>query len=350
MTTSTDIKANNKDLDTTISKLAAKGKGILAADESIPTITKRFEALNIVSTEDTRRAFRELLISTPGISDYIAGVILFEETLDQRASSGQPFAELLASKGMLAGIKVDKGLVNLPNNYVEQYTQGLDGLDARLKEYKSKGASFAKWRAVYHVTATTPSTLAIKTNSEGLASYAALCQANGIVPIVEPEILIDGDYTIERSASVTEAVLHSLFHTLYKHKVSLEHLILKPSMVISGKKSATQATAEQIGKNTVTILRRTVPAAVPSINFLSGGQTPEAATLNLNVMNSQPGNPWNISYSYARALQDYCMKTWQGDSKNTAAAQKIFLERARLNSLASTGKYSAAMEKEVSLA
>jgi fructose-bisphosphate aldolase class I len=349
MTTSNN-NAHNKDLETTISKLTAKGKGILAADESIPTITKRFEALSIVSTEDTRRAYRELLVTTPGISEYIAGVILFEETLDQRGSHGQAFSELLTSLGILAGIKVDKGLVNLPNNAVEQYTQGLDGLDDRLKEYKSKGVSFAKWRAVYHVAANIPSQLAIKTNSEGLAAYAALCQANGIVPMVEPEVLIDGDYTIERSAVVTEAVLHSLFHTLYKHKVTLEHLILKPSMVISGKKSTTQASSEQIGKHTVTVLRRTVPAAVPSINFLSGGQTPEAATANLNVINLQPGNPWNISYSYARALQDYCMKAWKGDPKNIAVAQKIFLERARLNSLASTGNYSASMEKEVSLA
>jgi fructose-bisphosphate aldolase class I len=347
MTTST---TTIKDLETTINKLSAKGKGILAADESGATISKRFEALNIPSSEETRSAYRELLITTPGINEYIAGVILYEETLYQHASKGQTFPELLKSLDILTGIKVDKGLELLPNNPVEQYAQGLDGLDGRLKEYKSKGASFAKWRAVYLISATTPSSLAIKTNSFGLASYAALCQANGIVPIVEPEVLIDSDHTIERSAEVTEAVLHSLFHMLYKHKVKLEYLILKPSMVISGKKSALQSSPEQTAKNTVAILRRTVPAAVPTINFLSGGQSPEQATANLNAMTSLPGNPWNISYSYARALQDYCMKAWKGETKNIAAAQKIFLERARLNSLAATGKYTAAMEKEVSLA
>jgi fructose-bisphosphate aldolase class I len=346
----TPTSTNIKDLETTIARLTAKGKGILAADESGATITKRFEALNIPSTEDTRRAYRELLVTTPGISEYIAGVIMYDETLHQTASTGQTFPELLNKLGILPGIKVDKGLENLPNNPVEQFTQGLDGLDARLKEYKAKGATFAKWRAVYHISAKTPSTLAVRVNSEGLAAYAALCQANGIVPIVEPEILIDSDYTIERSAEVTEAVLHALFHSLYKHKVLLEYIILKPSMVISGKKSATQATTEQVAKNTIAILRRTVPSAVPTINFLSGGQTPENATANLNAMNLITGNPWNVSYSYARALQDYCMKAWKGDAKNIPAAQKIFLERARLNSLASTGKYTTAMEKEVSLA
>ena len=343
MTTSTQ-----KDLETTIAKLSAKGKGILAADESVATITKRFEALNIKSTEDTRRAYRELLVTTPGIYEYIAGVILFDETLNQTASNGMLFPELLQKNGILAGIKVDKGLVNLPNTDGEQFTQGLDGLNERLADYKNKGASFAKWRAVYSVSAQTPGTLAIRANSEGLASYAALCQAHGIVPIVEPEVLIDSDHTIERCAIVTENVLHALFHSLFKHKVSLEHIVLKPSMVISGKKSATQASVEAVAKNTITILRRTVPAAVPTINFLSGGQSPEAATANLNAMNQITGNPWNVSYSYARALQDYCMKAWLGDSKNAQSAQKIFLERARLNSLASLGKYSLANEKEAS--
>jgi fructose-bisphosphate aldolase, class I len=346
----TTTSAYIKDLETTITKLAAKGKGILAADESVGTITSRFEALKIPSTEDTRRAYRELLVTAPGVSEYIAGVILFEETLYQTASTGQPFPELLNKLGILPGIKVDKGLVNLPNNTIEQFTQGLDGLNDRLKEYKTKGACFAKWRAVYTISATTPSGLAIRNNAEGLAAYAALCQANGIVPIVEPEILIDGDHTLERSLEVTENVLHALFHSLYKHKVKLEYIILKPSMVINGKKSTEKATAEQVGKATITVLRRTVPAAVPTINFLSGGQTPEEATANLNAMNTLPNNPWNVSYSYARALQDYCMKTWKGDSKNVAAAQKIFLERARLNSLASVGKYTTAMEKETSIA
>jgi fructose-bisphosphate aldolase class I len=337
-------------LETTIAKLAAKGKGILAADESVPTITKRFEALNIPSTKTTRLAYRELLVTTPGISEYIAGVILFEETLHQTASTGQPFPELLTKLGILPGIKVDKGLADLPNTQGEQYTQGLDGLGERLKEYKAKGATFAKWRTVYTISATLPSALSIRTNAESLAAYAALCQANGIVPMVEPEILIDGDHSIERSFEVTENVLHALFHSLFKHKVKLEYIILKPSMVINGKKATVKASAEQVGRDTVTALRRTVPAAVPTINFLSGGQSPEEATANLNAMNTIPGNPWNISYSYARALQDYCMKTWKGDTKNVAAAQKIFLERTRLNSLASTGKYSPSMEKEATIA
>jgi fructose-bisphosphate aldolase class I len=299
-----------KDLEATINKLAAKGKGILAADESIATITKRFEALNIPSTEDTRRDYREMLVATPGLNEYVAGVILFEETLNQKTKSGQPFAEFLQQQGILPGIKVDKGLVNIPYTHDEQTTQGLDGLNERLADYKAKGACFAKWRAGYTISANTPSTL----------------------------------------AEVTESVLHAVFHSLFKHKVKLEYIILKPSMVISGKKCAAQATAEQVAKATVTALRRTVPAAVPTINFLSGGQSPEEATANLNGMNTIAGNPWNLSYSYARALQDYSMKAWKGDAKNAPAAQKVFLARAKLNSLASTGKYTAAMEKETSLA
>lgn len=339
-----------KDLETTMIKLSAAGKGILAADESTPTITKRFEAVGVTSTEDTRRAYREMLVTTPHISDYVAGVILFEETLNQTTSNGMPFPELLMKNGILPGIKVDKGLAIIPNTQDEQFTQGLDGLAERLAEYKKKGAMFAKWRAVYTISATTPSQLAIKVNAEGLASYAALCQAAGIVPIVEPEVLIDGDHTIERCAEVTEKVLHAVFNALYKHKVSLEHIVLKPSMVISGKKCATQASPEQVGKMTVTVLKRTVPAAVRTINFLSGGQGSEQATANLQAMNALGNIPWHLSYSYARALQDGPMKIWHGDSKNVAAAQQAFLKRAKLNSLASAGKYTAEMEKETSVA
>lgn len=335
-----------KDLETTIAKLSAKGKGILAADESTGTITKRFEAVGITSNEDTRRAYREMLVTTPSISDYIAGVILFEETLNQTTSTGMPFPELLQKHGIIPGIKVDKGLAIIPNTKDEQFTQGLDGLAERLAEYKKKGALFAKWRAVYTISATTPSRLAIKINAEGLASYAALCQAAGIVPIVEPEVLIDGDHTIERCAEVTEQVLHAVFHALQNHKVSLEHMVLKPSMVISGKKCPVQASPEQVGKMTVAILKRTVPAAVPTINFLSGGQTCEQATANLQAMNALGNIPWNLSYSYARALQDYPMKIWKGENKNVKTAQDTFLMRAKLNSLAATAKYAASMEKE----
>lgn len=338
-----------KDLESTMSKLAIRGKGILAADESNATITKRFEAVGVQSTEDTRRAYREMLLTTPNINEFIAGVILFEETLNQKMSDGTPFPEALKKLGILPGIKVDKGLINLPNSD-EQVTQGLDGLGERLAGYKAKGACFAKWRAVYAISDKTPSMLAIKTNAIDLARYAAQCQLHGIVPIVEPEILIDGDHTIERCAEVTERVLHAVFHALFKHKVSLEHMVLKPSMVISGKKCATKASAEQVGKMTVAILKRTVPAAVPTINFLSGGQSCEDATANLQAMNALGNLPWNLSYSYARALQDYPMKIWHGDKNNVAAAQKAFYERAKLNSLAAVGKYSQSMEKEKSMA
>ena len=338
-------------LQNTVNQLATKGKGILAADESAATITKRFAAVNTESTEQTRRTYRDLLITTPNINEFIAGVILFEETLNQTTLDGTPFPEKLNKLGILAGIKVDKGLVALPNTTNEQMTQGLDGLAERLVEYKKKGASFAKWRAVYTISATTPSALAIHTNAEGLAQYAAICQANGIVPIVEPEVLIDGDHTIERCKEVSEAVLHAVFHALYKHGVKLEHIVLKPSMVINGKACPTKATAEQVAEATLTVLRRTVPAAVPTINFLSGGQSSEDATANLNAMNaSSPHLPWNVSYSYARALQDYAMKTWHGDNKNIPAAQQAFYRRAKLNSLAALGKYTHAMEKETSVA
>ena len=339
------------DLKNTIEKLAVKGKGILAADESGATIGKRFAAVNTESTEDTRRTYRDMLITTPGINEFVAGVILFEETLNQKAVDGTLFPEKLKKLNILPGIKVDKGLVLLPNTQDEQVTQGLDGLAERLAEYKSKGACFAKWRAVYNITATTPSTLAIKTNAECLARYAALCQAAGIVPIVEPEVLIDGEHTIERCAEVSEQVLHAVFHALFRHKVKLEYIVLKPSMVINGKKCSTKATAEQVAAMTIAVLKRTVPAAVPTINFLSGGQSSEEATANLNAMNTLHQTlPWNVSFSYARALQDYAMKTWHGDDKNIPAAQKAFYQRAKLNSLASVGKYTASMEKETSLA
>lgn len=339
-----------QELEATIAKLSAKGKGILAADESTPTITKRFSAVGIDSTEDTRRDYREMLLTTPNVNDFIAGVILYEETLNQKMSNGVLFPEALKKMGILPGIKVDKGLIAIPNTENEQITQGLDGLGERLAEYRSKGACFAKWRATYNISATTPSMLAIKANAEVLARYAALCQANGIVPIVEPEVLIDGTHTIERCAEVSEKVLRAVFHALARHKVKLELMILKPSMVISGKSCPTKATAEEVGKWTVTILKRTVPAAVPTINFLSGGQSCEEATANLQAMNALGHIPWNLSFSYARALQDYPMKIWRGNKNNIAAAQKVFYERAKLNSLASAGKYSPAMEKETTTA
>lgn len=338
------------DLEMTIAKLATHGTGILAADESTPTITKRFEAVGIQSTEDTRRAYREMLVTTPGINQFITGVILFEETLNQMTSTGQPFPELLKKHQILPGIKVDKGLAIIPNTQNEQFTQGLDGLAERLAEYKKKGAAFAKWRAVYSISECTPSKLAMRMNAEGLATYAALCQAAGIVPIVEPEVLIDSDHTIERCAEVTEEVLHTVFNALYKHKVKLEYIVLKPSMVISGKKCSVQSSPEQVGKMTVAVLKRTVPAAVPTINFLSGGQSSEQATANLQAMNALGNLPWNLSFSYARALQDNPMKIWHGENANVQAAQQAFYKRAKLNSLAATAKYSPSMEKETTTA
>lgn len=335
------------ELETTIAKMAAPGKGLLAADESTATITKRFSALNIPCTEDTRRDYRELLLTTPEINQFISGVILYEETLNQKTSSGIYFAEMLNKLGIVPGIKVDKGLVHLANTVDENITQGLDGLPERLAEYKSKGARFAKWRAVYTISNTTPSTLAIKTNAEVLARYAAICQEAGIVPIVEPEVLIDGEHTLERCAEVSEKVLHAVFKALYRHNVMLEYIVLKPSMIIPGKKSSQKVSAEQIATATVTILKRTVPAAVPTINFLSGGQTPEQASANLNAMHLNGHKlPWNLSYSYARALQEPAMAAWLGKAENKITAEKAFYHRAQLNSAASCGKYQADMEKK----
>lgn len=341
-----------KDLETTAQKLATPGKGILAADESTATITKRFEAVGVQSSEDTRRAYREMLMTTPGFNQYIAGVILFEETLNQKTSQGITFPEMLKTMGVLPGIKVDKGLIPLAGTKKEEnITQGLDGLPERLADYKSKGATFAKWRAVYSISGDTPSQLAIDTNAEVLARYAAICQAHGIVPIVEPEVLIDGDHTIARCEEVSEPVLHAVFNALYRHNVKLEYIVLKPSMVISGKACAQKASIKEVADATIRVLRRTVPGAVPTINFLSGGQSSEQATAHLDAMNKLGNLPWNLSFSYARALQDYAMKTWAGQAKNIPAAQKAFFKRAMLNSYAATGKYSEAMEKEeISLA
>lgn len=335
-----------QELEATISKLATKGKGILAADESTATISKRFQAVGIECTEDTRRNYRDMLITTPEFNQFIAGVILFEETLSQKNNQGILFPEALTKMGVVPGIKVDKGLVLLANTKDENTTQGLDGLGERLADYKAKGARFAKWRAVYSISASTPSTLAIKTNAEVLARYAAICQAQGIVPIVEPEVLIDGDHTLARCEEVSEPVLHAVFNALYRHKVTLEHIVLKPSMVINGKNCPQKASVDDVAQATIRVLKRTVPAAVPTINFLSGGQTSEQATAHLNAMNLLGPLPWNLSYSYARALQDYSMKIWQGKTSNISAAQQAFYQRAKLNSLAACGKYTEAMEKE----
>jgi fructose-bisphosphate aldolase class I len=334
------------ELQATIAVITAPGKGILAADESMPTITKRFKALGIESTEETRRAYRALMFTTSGAEAFLAGVILFEETIGQSADDGTPLPQVLARRGILPGIKVDKGTTPLPGAPGDLITQGLDGLAERLKGYKAQGMRFAKWREVYGVTDRNPTPLGIEANAEVLARYAALCQEQGIVPIVEPEVLIDGNHSIERCHEVSTAVLHAVFDALYRHRVVLEGMVLKPSMVLPGKEHPRQATPEQVASATVEVLRRTVPAAVPTINFLSGGQGTEQATANLNAMNVMfPKLPWVLSFSFARALQDPVMRSWAGRAENVSAAQRAFHQRIRMNSLARHGKWDAEMER-----
>ncbi|MFA6408614.1 MAG: class I fructose-bisphosphate aldolase [Gammaproteobacteria bacterium] len=336
---------DKKILISTIAALTASGKGILAADESENTIKKRFAAVKVASTEENRRAYRDMLLTTPDIAQYISGVILFEETLYQKNLAGKLFPDFLKEQGIVSGIKVDKGFLPLPNFDGDSITEGLDGLAKLLEKHKQAGARFAKWRAVISITPQNPSRVAIKSNAEVLARYAAICQNLDIVPIVEPEVLIDGDHTISRSAEVSHSVLHSVFHALNRHKVILEYMLLKPSMVISGKQCAKQASVDEVAEATLRVLLETVPAAVPSINFLSGGQTPEDATAHLNAMNVlKPNKPWNLSFSYARALQEYALTAWAGKPENVIKAQQAFIKRAELNSLAVLGKYQVAME------
>jgi fructose-bisphosphate aldolase, class I len=337
------------ELQATIAKLTAPGKGIVAADESLPTITKRFKAVGIESTDESRRQYRTLLFTTPGAEQFLAGVILFEETLGQAGDDGTPLPAVLSRRGILPGIKVDKGTVPLPGADGDLVTQGLDGLAERLKAYKEKGARFAKWREVYAITDRNPTRLGIEANAEVLARYAAICQEQGIVPIVEPEVLIDGVHTLERCHEVSEAVLHAVFHALHRHRVLLEGMVLKPSMVLPGKESPPKAAPEVVARATLEVLKRTVPSAVPTINFLSGGQAPVEATANLNAMNAMaPHAPWVLSFSYARALQDDAMRIWAGRADNVRAAQAAFEKRVRMNSLARQAKWSEALEAQAS--
>jgi len=331
------------ELRSTIQDLVQPGKGILAADESHPTIAKRFEAVGVESTEDKRREYRSLIFSTPGLGEFVSGVILFEVTLGQNSLDNVPITKLLESQGIVPGIKVDTGKKPLINAPGDEITYGLDGLNDRLEIYKNQGARFAKWRAVYNVSDILPSHQAVEANAEMLARYAALCQSKGIVPIVEPEVLIDGNHTIERSAEVNEAVIAEVFNALRRHRVQLETIILKPSMVTPGKACA-KASPEAVAEATLRVLRRVVPAAVPGINFLSGGQTPEEATLNLNAMNTLGQQPWSLSFSYGRALQEPVQKAWAGKLDNAHAAQTAMLKRARLNGAASSGAYKTEME------
>ena len=331
-------------LQATVEAMVQTGKGVLAIDESSPTIAKRFKAIGVESTEENRRAYRSLILATPGLGEFISGVILFEETLVQQADDGTPLPELAVRQSIVPGIKVDLGKLPLANAPGEEITQGLDGLAQRLTGYQKQGARFAKWRDVYHISATTPSRLAIETNAEVLAHYASICQTQGIVPIVEPEVLIDGDHSIDRCAEVTEAVLYEVFHALYRHQVVLEHMLLKPSMVIPGKTNAKKANPDAVARQTMKIFRRVVPAAVPSINFLSGGQTPEEATANLNAMNRLAQQPWELSFSYGRALQQPALEAWKGDAANAERTQTALYQRAKLNGAARRGEYRTTLE------
>lgn len=332
------------EMQATVEALAHKGKGILAADESTGTMGKRLKAIDVENTEEHRRAYRDMILSTEGIGEFISGVIFFEETLGQKSADGTPLPELAEKQGIVPGIKVDKGKGPLAGAPGDEITYGLDGLAERLQGYKGQGARFAKWRCVYNITDTNPGRQAVDANAEVLARYAAVCQEQGVVPIVEPEVLMDGNHSIERCAVVTEDVLHEVFHALHRHHVTLEHIVLKPNMVVSGKEHSHQAGPGEVAERTLSILRRTVPAAVRTINFLSGGQSPEEATANLNAMNLLPGRPWELSFSYGRALQETALKAWKGDPANTGRAQTAFYERARLNGAARSGEYSSSME------
>ncbi|MFA5959947.1 MAG: class I fructose-bisphosphate aldolase [Tatlockia sp.] len=332
------------ELSATMDSLLQEGKGILAADESNGTIGKRFDSIGLENSETNRRDYRLLLATTPDLGQYINGVILFEETFNQQDEQGKGIANLFADNGILPGIKVDKGLIDLPNSDGEKVTQGLDGLEERLLHFKNLGAKFAKWRNVYSISEFTPSLTAIKAGAEMLARYAAICQSVGIVPIVEPEVLMDGDHSIEHCAEASEMVLHELFHALFIHQVELEHIILKPSMITSGKATTPFSTPDEVADYTISVFRNNVPAAVPAINFLSGGQTPAQATANLNAINSTGYQPWNLSFSYGRALQEDCIKAWGGKKDQVKAAQDALLKRAQLNSAACFGEYQDSME------
>lgn len=337
--------SNHTEMQATIEAMVQKGKGIIAIDESLPTIAKRFKPIGVESTDETRRSWRNAILTTPSLGDHISSVILFEETLQQKSDDGRPLPQVAEANGIVPGIKVDKGKIPLVNAPGDMITQGLDGLAERLATYKTQGARFAKWREVYPISAGNPTQTGIDANAEVLARYAAICQSVGIVPIVEPEVLIDGDHTIDRCFDVIEAVQHAVYHALHRHKVILEYTLLKPSMVTPGKEHAQKATPEEIALATVKCLRRTVPAAVPSINFLSGGQTAEEATANLNAMNRLfTSQPWELSFSYGRALQQPALHAWQGKRENIKAAQDALYKRARLNGAARYGKYKADQE------
>jgi fructose-bisphosphate aldolase class I len=336
----------DKQLERAAQALVAEGKGILAADETVSTLTKRFSALKIESTADSRRAYREMFFTTPEIGAFISGVILQDETIRQKNSAGIPLPELLSKQGILPGIKVDTGAKPLAGSPDEKVTEGLDGLRDRLQEYAAMGARFAKWRAVFSITDALPSRMCIDVNAHALARYAALCQEQGIVPIVEPEVLMNGTHTIDRCEDVTGSVLHAVFNELHAQRVRLEGMLLKPNMVLSGQENRRQATVDEAAAATLRCLRRHVPPAVPGIVFLSGGQSDVLATTHLNAINKlDVSKPWRISFSYGRALQDAAMQAWHGEQQNLKAGQEAFSTRARSNSAAALGKYTGALER-----
>ena len=348
----------SNELESVARELVAKGRGILAADESDGTIKKRFDTIGVESTEESRRAYRDLLFTTPGVEDHISGVILFEETIRQSSADGTPFPKLLASRGIHPGIKVDKGAKALPSAPGEKMTEGLDGLRGRLEEFRALGARFAKWRAVITIGDGIPSGYCLDVNAHALARYAALCVEQGLVPIVEPEVLMDGPHTIERCYEVTSRTLHRVFGALATQRVPLEQILLKPNMVISGSECATRASAsprrgasveQQIAEMTIRCFRNHVPAAVPGVVFLSGGQSDVEATVNLNEMNKLADLPWEVSFSYGRALQASPLSAWSGEAKNVPAAQDAFRHRSLCNGKARYGEYTEEMERVLEL-
>ena len=333
-------------LSKTAAAMVARGKGVLAADESSGTCEKRFKSIGVECTEESRRTYRGLLFTTSGAEQFVSGVILFDETLRQKTNDGVLFPDYLANKGILPGIKVDKGAMDLALCPGEKVTEGLDGLRPRLAEYFKLGARFAKWRAVITIGPGIPSHACLYANAHALARYAALCQEASIVPMIEPEVLLDGAHTVERAEEVTEAALRATYAAMAAHNVSVEHLILKTSMVVSGKECARQAPVDEVAERTIRVLKRTVPAAQPGIVFLSGGQTDVAATAHLNAMAAMKGLPWPLTFSYSRALQNPALKAWKGQAGNVGAAQKALYHRAHMNGLAAQGKWKAELEKQ----
>jgi fructose-bisphosphate aldolase class I len=334
-------------LEETAQALVAPGKGILAADETVPTITKRFDALGIASTVESRRAYRAMLATTPDLSRFVSGVILYDETIRQADDRGDPLPQVMTRAGIMPGIKVDTGAKPLAACPGETVTEGLDGLRDRLQEYRALGARFAKWRAVIRVSDHLPSDTCVEVNAHGLGRYAALCQEQGLVPIVEPEVLMDGTHSLARAEEVTARVLERVFHALYAQRVSLEGMLLKPNMVVPGKESSERASVAAVATATLRVLRRHVPAAVPGIVFLSGGQDERRATAHLNAMNVGPETrPWRATFSYGRALQDPALEAWAGRASGVQAGQRALYHRARCNSAASLGTYDESMERD----